>query len=193
MMNALYTFGYTERFKKVTQVLDKLHPGSVLDLCFGDTYIADHCKANNIRWTGIDLNEYFVQYAVSKGHHAIQQDLLSSQAFPKADVIVMVGSLYHFHSRVEELFGKMLEAGTSRKIILSEPIKNLSSQGGLIGAIAKRSADAGKGDEMFRYNEASLLSMLEEKSRKLNFSYRIIQHYKKDIIILIEKNGSDQP
>ena len=82
----------------------------------------------------------------------------------------------------------MLE--TSNTLIISEPIKNFSERDSWIGAIAKRSANAGKGDEHFRYNETTLPEMLKEESKKLNFSFKIIDFYKKDSIIVIEKNGN---
>jgi hypothetical protein len=79
---------------------------------------------------------------------------------------------------------------SSRKVLISEPIINLSEQKGLIGFIARRSANAGKGHEHFRYNKQSLKTALDELSNYFNFTYKIVGFIKKDIIILLEKNGT---
>ncbi|MGQ0829903.1 MAG: hypothetical protein ACT4ON_16070 [Bacteroidota bacterium] len=188
-MNILYVLGYKQRFEKVIKIIEHYKPKSVLELCFGDVFIAEYCKVNGIEWTGIDLNKSFVDNAVRKGLNARSADLLNLSELPKAEVCVIMGSLYHFYTDVHMLLSKMLEA--SDKIIISEPVKNLSDQKNLLGRIAKRSANAGKGDETFRYTEKTLQKLLEEESKKLNFSFKAIDSYKKDSIITIEKNGTN--
>jgi len=189
LMNILYTSGYKQRFEKVIGIIDHYKLKSVLELCFGDIYIAEYCKINDIEWTGIDLNQEFVDQAKRKGFNAKAADLLSMDILPKADACVIIGSLYHFHNNAHFVLSKMLKA--SDKIIISEPVKNLSDQNNLLGRIARRSANAGKGNEQFRYNESTLQQLLEEESKKLNFSFKIVDSYKKDSIITIEKNGSN--
>jgi hypothetical protein len=189
LMNVLYTSGYKQRFKKVTGIIDNYKPKSVLELCFGDIFIAEHCRSKNIQWTGIDVNENFTGYAKRKNFNATCSDLLSFSELPKADICVIVGSLYHFHKDVDALLSRMLEA--SDTIIISEPVKNLSDRDNLAGRIAKRSANAGKGNEQFRYNEITLKQMLEEQAKKLNFNFKVVDSYKKDSIIAIKKNGTN--
>ncbi len=65
-----------------------------------------------------------------------------------------------------------------------EPSKNLSSKKGLVGLISKKSANAGKRHEIFRFNESSFKNMIDRNAEKYNFSYSIIEQ-KKDIIITI--------
>ncbi len=189
LMNVLYTSGYKKRFEKVTHVIEDYKPASVLELCFGDIFVATYCKSKNIAWSGIDANINFVDHAKRKGFDASCIDLLSLTEFPKAEMCIMIGSLYHFHQQAHTLLSNMLKA--SDTIIISEPVKNLSDQNNLVGRIAKRSANAGKGDEAFRYNQFTLQKMLEEESKKLNFNFKIIDFYKKDSIIAIEKNGNN--
>lgn len=187
-MNFLYTFGYRERFARVINILEQHHPANVLELCFGDIIIAQYCKNAGIQWTGLDFNSYFVEYAKRKKLDARLVDLLNIQQLPKAEVCIIAGSLYHFHNDVHSLFSKILQS--SDKIILSEPIKNLSVFNGIIGWLAKKISDAGKGSEKFRYNSDSLQKMLKEESYLLNFNFKKVDFYKKDIIIVIEKNGN---
>lgn len=189
VMNVLYSSGYKKRFEKVIQIIEDWKPGSLLELCFGDVIIASYCKLNNIKWTGIDCNPTFVKHAIGKNLDAKEADLLKLPEFPKADVCVMMGSLYHFKMEIHSLLSKMLSA--TDKIIISEPVKNLSDQKNVVGWIARRSANAGSGHEFFRYNQSGLLEALEEESKKLNFSFKVIDFYKKDLIITIEKNGGN--
>jgi hypothetical protein len=188
LMNILYSLGYAKRFGKVISVIEQYKPASILELCFGDIYIAQYCKENNIKWTGIDVNNAFVNRAKERGFDASCIDLLKEDELPKAEVCVIIGSLYHFHDQTHLLLGRMLKA--SKIIVISEPVKNLSEQNNWIGYIAKKSANAGKGNEHFRFNEYSLQEMLKREGKFLNFTFKTIDYYKKDIIIVIEKNGS---
>ena len=126
LMNVLYTSGYRQRFERVTKVIATYKPNSILELCFGDIYIAEYCKSNNISWIGIDSNTNFVNQAKRKGFDGRCIDLLSLSELPKADTCIMIGSLYHFHKDIHLLLSRMLE--TSNTLIISEPIKNLSDQ-----------------------------------------------------------------
>jgi hypothetical protein len=189
IMNVLYTAGYKNRFEKVILVLKKLKPSQVVELCFADIFIAEYCKSKGIGWQGFDSNEYFVKRARSKGFNAENIDLSVISKLPKADAYVIMGSLYHFSESDNNILAKMLES--SNKIIISEPIKNLSDQKGVIGWIAKKMSNAGKGDEGFRYNITTFKEMLEAESLKLNFTFTVVDFYKKDIIVVIEKNGTD--
>jgi hypothetical protein len=157
----------------------------MLELCFGDTLLAKFCKKNNINWKGIDLNKGFTDRALRKGYDAMNYDITELEVFPKVDLCVMVGSLYHFADFTDSIFKKILNA--SDRVIISEPIKNLSDKKGLIGYIAKHSASPGKKHEIFRYNEISFLELIEKMKNEFNFKYRIIERYRKDLVIEITK------
>ena len=186
-MNLLYIGGYKTRFYKVIKLINEYKPADILELCFGDTIIAEYCTKGNIKWTGFDFNEHFILKATSKKYNVKIVDLSNVSSFPKSEMCLMIGSLYHFHDEINSLLSKMLIS--SKTIIISEPIKNLSDRKNIIGWIARKSANAGKGNVPFRYNEIALLNMLNEESKKLSFHYKIIDYYKKDIIIAIEENG----
>lgn len=188
IMNLIYTGSYAKRFKTITAVLSQKKPSSVLELCFGDTYIAEYCKSHNIKWQGIDINEGFVNNALVKGFNAIQGDLLGTN-FDKADMVLISGSLYHFApGHVEELFEKVFKI--TSMFLISEPVKNLSSDGGLIGFIAKRSANAGKGNEHFRYTEETLMKDLNTFSVKFNYGIQKMGFMKKDMVVLLTKTSN---
>lgn len=185
VMNVLYQNKYCQRYNLITSTIANLKPNSVLELCFGDTIIADFCKVNKINWTGIDASSYFVKRAISNKHNAIEANILTVSAFPKTDLVIISGSLYQFHNYMDELLVKMFAA--SKQILIAEPVQNLSTKKGLIGALAAWLTSAGKGAENFRYTKISLKKLLEEKSHKFNYSYKYIGNFKRDDYYLLTK------
>ena len=182
VMNLLYKGRYQRRFVDIVDVLGT-QLQSVCDLCFGDTFIANWCRLHGIRWTGVDLNPRFCRYARRCGLNVLEGDLFDVD-LPSADAFVMAGSLYHFHDQLDALFDAILQR--TPRLILSEPIQNLSSQGGLVGWWAGRSANPGTGEVAFRYNEQSLLASLESQQQRLGFSFRIVS-VGRDILIEIQR------
>ena len=185
LMNILYGFGYKKRFEQVIRVIAHHKPKSVLELCFGDVFMARYCTSHHIQWQGIDTNEYFVRRAIAKGFDAHCADLLDSSGLDKAEMLIIIGSLYHFQKDIHSLLSRMVSA--SQKIIISEPINNLSDQTNWLGWIARKSTNAGNGEESFRYTNSSLLEMLAEESRTLHFTFHVVGYYKRDCLVLIER------
>jgi len=191
IMNILYTGGYKERFNRVIEQIKDLPSNSqILELCFADTYLAEYCKKRGYRWRGIDLNMHFIKNAKELGHDASYADLQICQHLPKADACIMIGSLYHFHNDVFSMLRKMTEAADV--VVISEPVSNLSSKKGIIGFFAKRAASVGKGNENFRYDAVSLMTVINETVARLNYRIVSCYHYKKDLTIKFIKNESSQ-
>jgi hypothetical protein len=189
-MNFLYLGKYKKRFEPIIDQIKGLPPhSSILELCFGDIQIADFCKKSGYRWKGLDVNENFVNAAQKRGFDAVVQDLTSKENLPAADVCIMIGSLYHFHPNTSEIIAKMLTS--ARVVIVSEPVLNLSSQKGVIGYLARRAANAGKGHEEFRYNKLTLMDTLRQHSEALNYRIAEVLSYGKDLIVKLEKNGTN--
>ena len=190
MMNVLYGGKYKARFEAVISQLKVLpiKDAAILELCFGDTYIADWCIKAGYTWKGIDINQHFVSEARKHGYDAYFEDLSLGEALPQANVCVMMGSLYHFHPNEYSLLKKMFAAATY--VIISEPVSNLSSKKGVIGFLARRAANAGKGNEEFRYDTASFLKTITTYSNELNYDILSSSHQGKDLIItLTKRNG----
>ena len=182
VMQILYGFGYRKRFKKVTKLFP-LQTKTVSELCFGDIYIAEYCRGNKIEWTGFDINSYFVKRAKKKGFNAIQQDIVKANQISEADVCVMIGSLYHFNDIIESFLIKIINIAPV--IIISEPVKNITSNENWIGKLAAFMTNAGKGAETFRFNKDIIIKTMNLYSKKLNFTYSIVS-IDRDIIIKIE-------
>ena len=179
-MNLIYFGKYKRRFERINRLI-KTDAKNVIELCFGDVYIADYCNKKDIHWTGYDLNENFVAHAKKLGFNAFEQNIVIDDEFLKCDTYIIIGSLYHFKDKGSDLIRKMIES--SKHVIISEPIKNLSAAKGIIGYIARKSTNAGNGHEEFRYNEQSFIAMMD----KLRVRYKIIS-MDKDILIEIHND-----
>ena len=182
-MNILYGLKYQERFNDIINLLNESDK-NILDLCFGDIYIAEYCMKHNKTWMGYDISEYFCNRAIGFGYNAQVADIVKIEKFPAATTIIMCGSLYHFSDKIDILLKKMLNS--ANKIIISEPIKNLSSGNGIISKLSKIFTNAGKGKEEFRYNKETIIQMLEQYKDSLMFTYKIVS-VKRDILIQITK------
>jgi hypothetical protein len=181
-MNLLYKGNYNKRFEHITK---HISGKNVTEICFGDIIIADYCSKNKISWTGLDINPNFVKKALQKGYSAKLVNVEILLEFPKADTCIISGSLYHFHEDIESFFTKMLACANT--IIISEPIINLSSNKGIIGKLAKASANINGTKQAFRYTLDSLTEELNSQSKKLNFNYRVVEQFDKDLIVVITK------
>lgn len=176
-MSVLYLGKYKRRFERINALL-KPNSNTVIELCFGDIHIAEHCKKNGIDWKGYDINEHFVRNATRLNYNAILKDVNTLDVFEICDTYIITGSLYHFKNDSIEILRKMI--ASSKQVIVSEPIKNISTTKGFVGTIASWLANAGNGTERFRFNEATFLAILNE----LNANYKIIA-IDKDILIQI--------
>jgi hypothetical protein len=190
VMNILYLGKYNRRFDQILIGLNDLpSEATVLELCFGDVYIAEHCKKMGLAWRGIDINQKFVKFAKRHGYDAHWEDLITVHSLPSADVCIMAGSLYHFHpDHTFAVLKKMLDS--ANKIIISEPIENLSSRKGFLGYIAKRAASVGSRQENFRFTSFTLLTLLKGYSESLHFDITSIRSVGKDSIVILNKHGS---
>ena len=180
VMNLIYVGRYRDRFMNIINLIGP-DVRSLCDLCFGDTIIAERCRSRGIHWTGIDLNHHFCRRARKQGFNAIGGDLFSLE-HTNADVYIMAGSLYHFHTKISSLFDLILSH--TNRFILSEPIQNLSSMDGMFGWWAKHTANPGSGNTLFRYNKQTLLETLRNEQKRKGFEFRVVS-INRDILVEI--------
>jgi hypothetical protein len=187
-MNLLYGGKYKERFNRITQLIDEKDV-RVMELCFGDTILAQYCRNNRKKWMGMDFNEGFVANARKKGFNAVRADLLDMTALPKSDICVMAGSLYHFAGYFDKIVSLMLDA--AEKVIICEPTTNLAHRKGWVGWLARQFSNAGKGNENFRFTQESFLRLLDRLKKEFLFSYDVIDHYNRDTYVVIRRNSHE--
>jgi hypothetical protein len=142
VMRALYGRHYGARLRAVA---DQIPAGSsVLELCPGPGALyARHLRGRVSAYTGADVNPGFVARLQRLGANAVQLDLTGPDPWPEADVVVMQASLYHFLPGAEAIVERMLAAARAR-VIVAEPIRNLSSSGlPWLAALGRRGTDPG--------------------------------------------------
>lgn len=184
VMQLLYKGKYMDRFDPVKKILVEKKPKNLLELCFGDTVIAEYCIKNKIDWSGMDLNENFVARAQKKGFKAEICDLNFKTEIPKSEAILIMGSLYHFQTDAIPFLLNLLSS--TQLFILNEAVNNLS-QKKMTAKLSSKLTDTGKGAETFRYSKSELIKLANEICEITPFSFYIAHEGKRDLTLVFER------
>ncbi len=138
MMNPIYwhpvfyelgiRFLYRSNFKTRYTAVAELIPehSCVIDVCAGDCALYRYAlKTKNVEYQACDLNKTFLRWAHKKGIKSYVMDLNQEDDLPKADVVVMMGSLCQFHDNVPAIVDKMKSAARQR-VIITEAVHNMA-------------------------------------------------------------------
>jgi hypothetical protein len=116
----------------------------------------------SIRYIALDNSPYFLRWGQKNGIDYRKVNVFFDE-IPKGDVVVIMASLYQFIPREKEILQKLV-CSARQKLIISEPISNLSSsQIGIIARIANRLTTPFEVSDQFigeRFNEERLISLL---------------------------------
>ncbi len=156
LMRALYGRHYAARMRSVAEQVPR--GASVLELCCGPgTLYKRYLRDRVDGYIGLDLNPGFVARLRREGIDARRFDLADADhRLPPADVVIIQASLYHFLPDAAALIDRML-AAARQLVVVSEPIRNLSSSGlPLVGQLGRRAADPGVGGHEQRFDERGL-------------------------------------
>jgi SAM-dependent methyltransferase len=160
-MRALYGRHYDDRMRVVAE---QVPPGSsVLELCCGPgTLYTRHLRGRAGAYIGLDVNPGFVAQLRRQAVDARRVDLTSAdEPLPAADVAVIQASLYHFLPNPEQILDRMLATAHTR-VIISEPIRNLSSsEVPILARLGRRTTDPGTGGHEQRFDEARLDQLMQ--------------------------------
>jgi hypothetical protein len=156
VMRALYGRHYGARLRAVA---DQVPAGSsVLELCPGPGALyRRHLRGRGHAYTGVEVNAGFADHLRRLGATVVQRDLTLPDPLPEADVVIIQASLYHFLPGADAIVERMLSAAR-RRVIVAEPIRNLSSSRlGWLAALGRRGTDPGAGDgHEQRFDEPAL-------------------------------------
>jgi SAM-dependent methyltransferase len=161
LMRLLYGRHYAARMRAVAEQVPA--GASVLECCCGPgTLYERHLRGRAGEYVGIDVNPRFVARLRRRGVDARRLDLAAPELeLPRADVVILQASLYHFLPAAERIIDLMLDAARDR-VIVSEPVRNLaSSRVPLLARVGARATDPGVGEHDQRFNEASLAALME--------------------------------
>lgn len=174
LMRALYGRHYPARMRAVAaQVPDG---ASVLELCCGPgTLYKRYLQGRIGGYIGLDLNDGFVEGLTREGVDARRLDLSrGEESLPRADVVLIQASLYHFLPDAGALVDRMLQAADDR-VIVSEPIRNIASSGvPVLGMLGRRGTDPGEGTgHEQRFTEETLDALMEPYAGRVLRSFLI--------------------
>ena len=156
VMRALYGTGYEATYAAVAAHIPD--GASVVDVCCGTARLyQDFLRRRGCGYLGLDYNGDFVMHARRRGVDARWFNLLT-EPVPPADYVVMGSSLYHFGRTADEVLARLRRAAR-RAVIVSEPVRNLSSIP-VVGGLAARLADPGVGEHTLRFDLASFRALV---------------------------------
>jgi SAM-dependent methyltransferase len=153
-MRALYGRHYRARYTAVAELVPA--GASVLELCCGPGVLYRRFLAAKVeRYTGLDYSPRFVSLLRRRGVDARLFDVRADGALPVADVVLIQASLYHFLPDSARLIERMRSAARERVIVV-EPIRNLTTDHPRLRRLLGRFTDAGTGAQPSRFDEAAL-------------------------------------
>jgi SAM-dependent methyltransferase len=160
-MRVLYGRYYGMRYRAVATAV--LRDASVLELCCGPGLLYQReLRSRASSYIGLDVNAGFVAGLRARGVDARVADVETAE-LPRADVVVMQASLYHFlpEDRALAMIERMRAAARSH-VIISEPVQNLASSAiPILARLAARATATADGEQAQRFDEASLRAVVE--------------------------------
>lgn len=191
VIRLLYGRNTSDRYRNVFKIVQELHANSIVELCFGDTKVAALCQRNAINWKGIDISSSFVNKAKLNGFDVIQLDLTKNFNLPTSDLVLIQGSLYHFHDELSSF----LLSSTARTgyLLISEPTTNLidSTKNALVKKLVGRLTSSHLDEQNFRFTSDSLNNELKIWAQKNKFKlYKIGQNFSRDSLYLLANSSA---
>ncbi len=134
-LKLLYGTHFKERFRCVAA---RIPPDAkeILDVCCGTGLLFDlYLRQKDLHYIGLDFNKLLLRRVKKLGGETIHMKLPGS--LPSADVVLMMGSLYHFKGQETDMVDFMITAAR-QKVIILEPVQamSLSLFGGFLGKCA---------------------------------------------------------
>ncbi|MGI8429427.1 MAG: class I SAM-dependent methyltransferase [Solirubrobacteraceae bacterium] len=194
LMRLLYARHYAARMRVVAEQVPV--GASVLELCCGPgTMYRRHLRGRTSAYVGLDVNDRFVAKLRRQGIDARKCDLSRVRPalgrppgadsapppradedggrLPEADVAIMQASLYHFLPDARRIVALMLAAASDR-VIISEPVRNLTTSGlPGVARLCSRAADPGIGGHAERFTEPTLDQLMAPHRQQILSSFTI--------------------
>ena len=136
IMRMLHRSAFDARYRLVAAEVPE--GASVTEACCGDCELYRRSLQGKVsRYTGLEFSPAFVRAAQGHGIDCRETDLRTAE-IPEADVVIMQAALYQFHPDAAGMIRRLLQAA-GRRVIIAEPVKNLSESGsGLLRAISRK-------------------------------------------------------
>ena len=143
---------------------------SVTDICCGTARLyRSFLREKDCAYLGLDANGHFIMSTKRMGIPSKLHDA-SADPIEPADYVVMCNSFYHFYDEKEDLLDRM-RAAARKAVILSEPVRNMSSHGfGPLARLSNWLTNPGIGDYTRRFDPESF-RRFAEKGGAAEFHY----------------------
>ena len=159
-MRLLYGRHHDARYRSLAALIPE--HASVVELCCGPGELyRRHLSSKSVRYVGLDRNPGFIRRVRAAGAMGHVVDVRSCSPLPAADYVLMQASLYQFMPEGSDLIARML-AAARRRVIIAEPIHNLSTSTGPLGPWLARMANPGDGAALDRHDEETLSRLLDQ-------------------------------
>ena len=159
---------------------------TVLDVCSGDCNLYHFAIKGRNQYTGVDLN--ISRLKKNKNVNQKQLDIIKD-SLPKADIIILQGSLYQFQPNQKLIIDKLLFKA-KKKVIISEPIINIAnSENSFIAFIAKYTVNPGTTPRTKRFTKQSLNHFFQLNYNNIIESRLLIAGGRDLVYILNKKNN----
>ena len=159
---------------------------TVLDVCSGDCNLYHFAIKGRNQYTGVDIN--ISKLKKNKNVNQKQLDIINDP-IPKADIIILQGSLYQFLPNQKLVIDKLL-FNAKKKVIISEPIINIAnSENIFIAFIAKYTVNPGTGHKTKRFTKKSLDYFIQSNYNKIIES-RFLIAGGRDLVYILNKNNN---
>jgi hypothetical protein len=168
----LYGRHHASRFRAIADLVPEA--ATVLDCCCGPALLYRRYLApKNVSYTGLDINERFVEKLTRAGGRGEVRDLRAATPLPRAEYVVMQASLYHFLPDVEPIIERMMQAA-SKQVIVAEPVRNLAtSDSRWLAFVGRALTDPGTGEQPHRFTEQTLDRLFSKWATRVARSYLV--------------------
>lgn len=180
-MRFIYGKNYQARFQSLAEEIpDNIN---VLDVCCGDYGLYTRQLKGRVKYVGIDINESFINKAKKELITILPLNIVTDD-LPFSDYVIMQASLYQFMPNHKLIIDKLINSA-NKKVIISEPVRNLSnSRSKIISFIARYSANPGTGHKIDRFNEESFRDIFFRNFKERIEKFKFIPGNRELMVIL---------
>lgn len=118
-MRVLYWPHYEDRYSTLADMVPR--NASVVDACCGDAYLnLAYLKDKDVKYVGLDSSPVMFKEGI-RNKVDVRLREAWSDPIPRADYVIIQGSLCHFIPHSRQIIHKLLSAADKR-VLISEPI-----------------------------------------------------------------------
>ena len=174
---------YRQRYDAIRELIDE--NGALVDVCCGDCKLYDYLHRHKRNYLGLDSNDTFINIAKKRGINAKTFDLYKDE-IPRREYVIMQGSLYQFHSRIDSIITKLLHAA-SKSLIISEPVINSAhSKSQIMAYLSRKLSNPGDGEKEFKFDKDSLKKALLPYRKFIKKEFFAANNI--DYVVVMQKN-----